>query len=259
MSPLVTAAIHNGHEVRPELLPFMNLTESERLREEDPYTSEWVQISDNRIKMMTSRFEVDINRPIEKCIYLKPEDAWGLQVWNEDLPQEFVDRSLQVYNNFYTKAEEYFNKLFEQHHWLIVYDLHSYNYRREGIDKYGVPEENPEINIGTVNMNRTLWGPVIETLIKTMRDYNYEGRHLDVRENVKFKGGQFTRWLRHRYGDRICPIAVEIKKIFMDEWSGKPNHNQIRHLRELLIATIKHTIREASKLKHINENRKVFY
>lgn len=258
-SPLVTVAIHNGHQVRPELLPYMNLTESERLREEDPFTSEWIQISDNRIKVNTSRFETDVNRPIEKCIYQKPEDAWGLQVWNEKLPQEVVERSLQVYKNFYTQIEGYFNVLFEQHPWLIVYDLHSYNYRRSGVDKYDPPEQNPEINVGTMRVEKKIWKPVIERLLDVLQKFNYEGRHLDVRENIKFGGGEFAKWLSNKYGERICPVAVEIKKIFMDEWTGQPDHNQIRHLRELLIASIKPVVNEASKIKELNENRRILY
>ena len=32
-----------------------------------------------------------------------------------------------------------------------------------------------------------------------------------------------TRWINDRYGDRGVSIAVEMKKIFMDEWTGVPD------------------------------------
>jgi hypothetical protein len=43
---------------------------------------------------------------------------------------------------------------------------------------------------------------------------------LDVRSNVKFRGGNMSRWINARYKDNGCSIAVEMKKIYMDEWSG---------------------------------------
>ncbi len=247
-SPLVVAAIHNGHEIRPALLPFINLTERERLREEDPFTAEWTRIANNSIRVETSRFETDVNRPPEKAVYRRPEDAWGLDLWKEPLPRDIVEGSLQKYDDFYRQMEIYFDSLFEVYPWLVVYDLHSYNDRREGVDKYGLPEENPEINLGTQHIDHNVWSPVIESLVQTMRGFNFEGRHLDVRENVKFKGGYFSQWLCQRYKEKICPISIEVKKFFMDEWTGEPNALNIQHIRELLIASIQPTLKTAAKI-----------
>lgn len=237
-SALITTAIHNGHKIRPGLLPYLNLGETERLREEDPFTGEWVKISDNQIKVLTSRFEVDVNRPRDKAVYLNPEDAWDLQVWNEGLPDEQVEKSLQVYDDFYTQIARYFDDLLGRHKYLIVYDLHSYNHRRDGFDKYASPGENPEINIGTDNLNRILWGDVIDTLMESMRKYNFEGRQLSVGENIKFKGGYFGKWLHNRYQDLVCPISIEVKKFFMNEWTGEVFEPQLQHVREMLISTL---------------------
>lgn len=247
-TPLVLSAIHNGHEVRPDLLPYIKLTERERLREEDPYTAEWTKIANNSIKVETSRFETDVNRPREKAVYLRPEDAWGLDVWKEPLPPEIVDESLQKHDEFYLRMGQYFDSLLEKYDWLVVYDLHSYNYRREGVDKYGEPEENPEINLGTKHIDKNVWAPVVENLIDNLSRYNFEGRHLDVRENVRFKGGYFCQWLSERYKERICAIAIEVKKFFMDEWTGEPNPLHIQHIRELLIASIQPTIQKATEI-----------
>ncbi len=77
--PLVATAIHDGHEVRPELLPYMAISETDRLREEDPFTADWMPMAPTQIVGLRSRFEVDLNRPRDKAVYLKPEDAWGLR------------------------------------------------------------------------------------------------------------------------------------------------------------------------------------
>jgi len=247
-SPIVAAAIHNGHMIRPELLPYLNLHESERLREEDPYTTQWLEISDNTIKVHNSRFEVDVNRPRDKAVYARPEDSWGLHVWKEEVPDEIMEKSLSIYDNFYRQIADHLDQLLLKHEWLIIYDFHSYNFRREGVDRYASPEENPEINIGTRNMERQLWGPVVDTLIDCFRTYNFEGRHLDVRENVKFKGGYFSQWIYENYGERVCPLAIEVKKFFMNEWTGEANEEQLKHLKELFISSMLPVRRAAESL-----------
>ena len=40
------------------------------------------------------------------------------------------------------------------------------------------------------------------------------------------------------FPDTGCAIAVEFKKIFMDEWSGEPDWAAIEQLRGLLAATV---------------------
>ncbi len=237
-SALVVAAIHNGHEIRPEILPYLNLTDQQREREEDPFTADLTNISDNYIKIQTSRFETDINRPRDKAVYQNPKDAWGLELYGKPLPEEIIQESLANYDQFYDCMDESLRQLLDIHPKLIVYDLHSYNHRREGIDQYADPHKNPEINIGTGNVDKSLWTPVIECLIECVKSYNYMGRSLEVGENVKFSGGYFTKWLNENYGDRICPVAIEIKKFFMNEWTGEVDRDQLDHLRQMLINTI---------------------
>jgi N-formylglutamate deformylase len=59
------------------------------------------------------------------------------------------------------------------------------------------------------------------------------GRPLDVRENVRFEGGYLTQWVHERYEGVGCALAVELKKVFMDEWTGVPDE---QHLDELTTA-----------------------
>lgn len=233
-SPIVAAAIHDGHETRDELKNLFKLSESERLREEDPFTGRWLDFSDNRITVHHSRFETDVNRPPGKAVYLRPEDAWGLEVWKQELPEEVARVSKQVYDDFYKECKAYFDELFKLHEKIIVYDIHSYNHRRDSRDQLADPAENPEINIGTKNMDRQLWDPVVSTLVEYFSGFDYDGLTLDVRENVKFKGGYFGQWLYEQYGNKICPISIEFKKFFMDEWTGEPFEKDIQLVDNML-------------------------
>src|SRR5690606_4060414 len=181
-SPIVFTAIHDGHRIRDELKELFNLSEAERLREEDPYTSNWLDPSDNRILVYHSRFEADVNRPRERAVYRVPEDAWGLKVWKSPLPGELLNRSLEIYDGFYSACKAFFDDLFTRHENIVVYDIHSYNHRRESADKEADPAENPEINLGTKNMDRDRWQPVIASLIHHFREFDYREHHLDTRE-----------------------------------------------------------------------------
>ncbi|NIP86404.1 MAG: N-formylglutamate amidohydrolase, partial [Planctomycetales bacterium] len=75
--PFVAAAVHDGHAVRDELVERLAISESDRLREEDPFTGMWTSLAATRIIGLRSRFELDLNRPREKAVYRTPEDCWG--------------------------------------------------------------------------------------------------------------------------------------------------------------------------------------
>jgi N-formylglutamate deformylase len=237
--PLVAAAIHDGHAVRDEVGALFALDDGERLREEDPFTSEWSRVAPTRIDGLRSRFEVDLNRPRNKAVYLTPEDAWGLNVWSDPLPGDVVKRSLAEYDAFYAAAGKLFDSKAASHGRFIVLDLHSYNHRRGGPDgEPADPETNPQVNIGTGTMNRARWAPVVDRFINDLRSVEFPGGALDVRENIKFKGGQFSRWIHENYPESGCSLAVEFKKFFMDEWTGTPNRKMIETIGEALRATV---------------------
>lgn len=233
--PIAAAAVHDGHAVRPEAAAALALTDAERLREEDPFTGGWAEITGNRIVALRSRFEVDLNRSRETAVYQRPEDAWGLQVWNEAPSADLVARSLGVYDAFYDAARELLRGMEERFGHFVVFDLHSYNHRREGPEGAPAdPSANPEVNIGTKSIDRQRWGPVIDSLIDSLRGFDYAGRQLDVRENVKFGGGHFPRWVNGTLPESCCAIAIEFKKFFMDEWTGLPDREQLALIHQAL-------------------------
>ena len=112
--PFAAAAVHDGHTVRDELLELLAIPESDRLREEDPFTGMWTSIAPTRIVGLRSRFEVDLNRPREKAVYRTPEDSWGLQVWKGSLPDDVAQRSLSAWETFYHQVQATLSSLVDR-------------------------------------------------------------------------------------------------------------------------------------------------
>ncbi len=238
-SPLVAAAIHNGHNVRAEVATQLAVSEADRLREEDPYTGIWTDLADTRIVGLTSRFEMDLNRPQDTGVYIYPEHAWGLAVWKQEPSAELVSRSLRQHRDFFWTVGEVFSRLRERHGRFIVLDLHTYNHRRAGRDEPPAdPEANPEVNLGTGTMNRSRWSPLVDRFLSDLRHFDFDGRPLDVRENVKFRGGYFPRWIHERFPESGCALAIEVKKFFMDEWTGELNRTLFETIHRALRATV---------------------
>jgi N-formylglutamate deformylase len=243
-SPLLITAIHDGHDLRNEIAEVMVLKDEERLREEDPYTSRFINNNHNYLVVKSSRFEVDVNRPRNKAVYKTPSESWGLKVWKENLSEEIITRSMDLHDNFYREIKGILTKLEKKFGCFIVYDIHSYNYKRNGIGKPEEPAvDNPEINVGTASLNKNIWNPLLENFIKDLKSFDYFGRQLDVRENVKFKGGYFSEWIHKNFPDSGCALAIEFKKIFMNEWTGEVYDDILLKLKAALHSTIPGTLR----------------
>jgi N-formylglutamate deformylase len=244
-SPLLVTAIHEGHEVRPEILKYFAIDEFDRLREEDPYTGFLSNISESRIIVHTSRFEIDLNRPRENAVYRTPDQSWGLKVWKDDVSVSVWEYSLGEYDYFYGFLERTIRKFIDYWGYVIVYDIHSYNFRRNGPGTEDSPEMNPEVNVGTGTMDRQLWAPVVDHFLSTLKNTSCRGKHLDVRENIKFRGGHLSNWIHKNYRNRGCVLSIEFKKFFMDEWTGAVDVQQLKELKKILKATIPGVLRTA--------------
>ena len=87
-------------------------------------------------------------------------------------------------------------------------------------------------------MPREQWAFLLDPLMQAMREFDFNGRHLDVRENIAFQGkGEQTRFIHDRYPGQACAIAIEYKKFFMDEWSGEPDLRELDAMRRLIAHT----------------------
>ncbi len=248
--PLVASAIHDGHRVRDEVRPLLALTEAARLREEDPFTGPWTEVAPHQVVGLHSRFEVDLNRPPEKAVYRTPEDAWGLEVWQGELPDEIAERSLEEHRAFYAALRSFYAELSERHGSFIVLDLHTYNHRREGAEgPIADPEANPQVNIGTGTLRaEEKFRPLIDRFIANLRAFEFPGGALDVRENVKFRGGYHALSTHEAFPEQSCVIAVEFKKFFMDEWTGAPDRDQLKAIYRALASTVPGILEEHGRL-----------
>jgi hypothetical protein len=234
--PLVAAAIHDGHFVRSEVEALLALDGATRLREEDPFTGLLASVAPTRLIGLRSRFEIDLNRPRDKAVYLTPEDSWGLDVWKSPPPRDLVERSLAEYDSFYAAARELLESLVARYDGFVVLDLHSYNHRRAGPKSPAADgAANPEINIGSGSVDRVRWGRLIDLFMEGLQSsLTTAGSRLDIRENVKFLGGHFSAWINQTFAAKGVAIAVEFKKIFMDEWSGVCDYPALEDLRRAL-------------------------
>ncbi len=235
--PIVATAIHDGHEVRAEVAGHMALAGSDRLREEDPFTGEAVRDVPTHAIVHRSRFEFDLNRGGQDAVYRTPEQCWGLQLWKPGgLDARLVEQSLSLHSQYYAMLGELLDGVARLHDRFVLIDVHSYNHRRDGPDRPPTPQEDaPDINIGTFSMPRDQWAFLLDPLIDAMRHFDFNGRRLDVRENVAFQGkGEQTRFVHERYAGRGCAIALEFKKFFMDEWSGEPVSSEVAAMRAFI-------------------------
>jgi N-formylglutamate amidohydrolase len=228
----------------------MLVDEEVRRREEDPFTGEWAEIAPTRIVGTRSRFEVDLNRPRERAVYLTPQDAWGIEVWRSSPPAEMVARSLAEYDAFYTALHELYSGLARRHGHFVVYDLHTYNHLRKGPGQSPAdPETNPQVNVGTATMTkRSRWARVIDRFIDDLRAFDFPGGALDVRENVRFRGGNCARWAHQTFPESACVLSIEVKKFFMNEWTDELDQELFDAVKRALVATTDGVLEELARL-----------
>lgn len=235
--PVLATAIHHGHELRPEVAEAMALSDSDRLREEDPFTGDAASAAATHIIVHRSRFEFDLNRPPEGAVYQTPEQCWGLEVWKSGQPEPgIVERSLALHAEYFRMLGALLDSIAERHGRFVLIDVHSYNHRRDGPGGPATPQEQaPDINIGTFSMPREDWAFLLDPLMEAMRGFDFNGRRLDVRENVAFQGkGYQARFVHERYPQVGCAIALEIKKFYMDEWTGVPDRGEVEEMQRFI-------------------------
>ena len=239
-APIIGTAIHDGNLIDDDIIALLAVDRDTRLREEDPYTGELIGGLPSQLVFHRSRFTVDLNRAREQCIYLNPSDAWNLKVWKQPPSDELVARLRQIHDQYYAALGTTLDGLERYFGTFVVLDVHSYNHRRAGATAPATAAEAaPDINIGTASMDRALWASVVEAFMEYCGSRKIMGHHLDVRENVAFEGrGEQTRYIHQRYPRTGCAIAVEFKKVFMDEWTGEPSSQWLAELRTLLTDSV---------------------
>jgi len=206
--PYACAAVHNGHQFRRELWEHCLHTEYDRWFEEDPCTKEFVKTHPILIAGSDSRFEFDLNRDPDNAII---EDAWGKKLWKEPLSGALRKKSLSKHDNFYRVVHALISKLEEKFGVSIVYDIHSFNWRRWD-------REVPVINLGTININNDRFGKEVEDWRQSLSLLKLpNGIECTSKINDTFQGnGYFLKYITNNFKNTLV-LATEFKKIYCDE------------------------------------------
>jgi N-formylglutamate deformylase len=233
-TPVLALALHAGHMVRDDVAVLLGVSDEARLREEDPHTADMAPEGVTLVEVLRSRFEIDLNRPRFRAVYQGPQDAWGLDVWRQALSPGQVRASRQLHDEFYTEMEALLSRVSQRFGRFVILDLHSYNHRREGAQAPPAdPVGNPEVNLGTKRIDRDRWSPVVDTFARHLLSAGFE-----VGENTKFGGGHFAQWVSERFPEGGCPLAIEFKKTYMDEWTGTVDAQSVARIRATLTSLL---------------------
>lgn len=206
----VCGAVHDGHQFRKELWENCLHTEYERWFEEDPETKTMVQTHPIVIAGCDSRFEYDLNRAPETAIYI---DAWGKQLWKNPLPKKMQEKSLQKHAAFYSVVHALISKIEKKFGVCIVYDMHSYNWKRW-------TREVPTWNLGTSNIDNDRFKNEIESWRAILENTPLPNNIKSTSKiNDTFQGnGYFLKYITNNFKNTLV-LATEIAKVYCDELS----------------------------------------
>ncbi len=244
-SPIWAFAIHDGHEIAEQLHPYLLLDDAGRLREEDPFTAQIANLPINLFVVSTSRFQLDLNRKESDALYLTSEQAWGLQVWKDKIPEDLVKDIYKAYHDTYQVIDHLIEATIQQFGHFLILDIHSYNAKRAHPNEIVDEARNPQINLGT-HYNNEKWRPLTEAFVKHIAAESFMGSPIDIRENIKFKGGHLSQHINKKYGDKGATLSIEYRKDFMDEWTGIPNPQAIEQYNSILAQSLPLLLAELS-------------
>jgi hypothetical protein len=211
--PYACFAIHNGGNFRKELRDKVNLSKSERWLEEDPFTWRFIESLPIRVVVYDSRYEYDLNRPLDDALY---EEAWGRAVWKTPLSEEEKSESLQKHRDFYRVVDALVEKMNSIFGNSIIFDIHSYNYKRVNM----LSKNFPTFNLGTERIIATKFRKPINSFLRGLKKIDLSPLENRVAENEIFFGrGYLLSHIVEKYSNSLV-LATEIKKIYVDEESG---------------------------------------
>ena len=220
--PYICAAIHNGHQLRNDLLEKTLLSDYERWYEEDPHTAEFVSQFPIVIQGNDSRFEYDLNRDPENAVY---EEAWGKQCWKEPLTTEDKSISLDKHANFYRVVHALVKKLESKFDACLVYDIHSYNWKRWD-------RKVPVFNIGSELINHDKYDVYVESWKNELSEVSLgEIENVTAVNDVFYGRGYLLKYLTTNFKHTLV-LATEVSKIYCDELTGESYPEIIFMIRE---------------------------
>ena len=209
--PYIGTAIHAGNALRKELNYKINLSGFQRWQEEDPCTEEFIKGLPITITALDSRYEYDLNRDKRKCIY---KEAWGRTVWRENLTPLEAQASLIKHQEFYDVIAFLIRKLESLFTEVFIFDIHSFNYRRDGIN-----HEAPLFNLGTYYI-KDFFRNRAHSLLEELKRANIHAVDNLSGENIVFYGKGYLAEFVNAHFNRTAVFPLEVKKVYCNEKNG---------------------------------------
>jgi len=213
-------AMHTGRRIRPEIVDALLVGEPDRLREEDTFADYFIGDLPIRIVALDSRFEYDLNRGANSAIYPFEKEKWGMKIWKRELSRDERRLSILKHREFHSIIDIVTNYMLRQNRYAVIFDMHTFCYQREE-KRLWFKDPKPEINLGSKPVNRTLFNEVIDNYILDLARIKIENHRVRIGENEIFPGGYLSRRLSKKWYENVLVLALEYKKIFMNEWTGE--------------------------------------
>ena len=144
---------------------------------------------------------------------------------------------MQKHTTFYEVVYTLVHQLEKIHKNVIVFDMHSYNWKR-----WDRPV--PTWNLGTVNIDNGRFGSIVDSWSEKLGSMKLPG---DISQtsliNDVFQGnGYFLKFITKNFNNTLV-LATEISKVYCDELSGIIYPEVVRsveeHLKELIPLQVK--------------------
>lgn len=207
--PYVCTAIHDGSNIRTELLSKIALDEYERWYEEDPHTADFIASMPITLVAHDSRYEYELNR--KHPVY---DEAWGKKVWKKPLSKKELRLSTQKHKNYYKVTHTLIEKLESDFGASLVYDVHSYNHKRWD-------RKVPVFNIGAEKLDTKKYAKYIENWKSELEKIELKGVDVKAEINDVFFGrGYNLEYITKNFKNTLV-LATEISKIYCDEETGE--------------------------------------
>ena len=222
--PFCCTAIHNGSSLRTELQSKIALNDYQRWYEEDPFTGDFIISMPITIIGTDSRYEYDLNRSADECIY---SEAWGKKVWKKELSAQDKKISRLKHKAYYQVLHALISKLEKLFGGCVVYDIHSYNYKRWN-------REVPLFNLGTGLIDKKSYNDIIKHWLNELGNINLPDINNVSATNDVFQGkGYNAEYITSHFNNTLV-LCTEIKKIYCDELTGDVYPKLIKILQQKL-------------------------
>ena len=244
--PYVCTAIHDGSNIRTELLSKIALDEYERWYEEDPHTADFIASMPITLVAHDSRYEYELNR--KHPVY---DEAWGKKVWKKPLSKKELRISTQKHKNYYKVTHTLIEKLESDFGASLVYDVHSYNHKRWD-------RKVPVFNIGAEKIDNKKYAKYIENWKSELENIELKGVDVKAEINDVFFGrGYNLEYITKNFKNTLV-LATEISKVYCDEETGEIYPQIIKNLqarfKKAILNNANLYVNDLTNWKHSDKN-----